>query len=354
MNIKTLALATTLITAPVGVTAATIAAKNNKAKTQIVQKGQDYQLTSQDYKTYVLPQYTTPQSPNDALLWTGIVNTYLSQSKEKRDSILNETLIKSLDITKDYNTRMDSIKNEAATTLEKLSDKTFQFLESNLDKVLINAKNEQENIINHCNTINEIDSITNDTKADKIILQSNYEEIIENTLGMSVEDFKNTYADEIKSLKDKKIPIIEPIPSPYILTEKERFVLDKINELNNNFEIAIVNDYSNIINHTVARSEKTISDVYSGISKLYNFERTQKYSDFEDFVENESQIVVKSFLEEIKEILDNPTGINPLVDNKSSKPFVRKYLEGGQLIIEVTNPKDKSVKRYNTEGMQIK
>ena len=79
----------------------------------------------------------------------------------------------------------------------------------------------------------------------------------------------------------------------------------------------------------------------------------QKF-DFEDFVEHESQIVVKSFLEEIKEILDNPTGINPVVDNKSSNPSVRKYLEGGKLIIEVTNPKDKSVKRYNTEGIQIK
>ena len=354
MNVKTLALATTLITVPVGVTAATIAAKNNKAETQVIQKTSQYKIDAQDYQTYVLPQYTTLSTPNETLPFTETVNTYLSQPKEKRDSILNETLTKSLAVTKNYNTRMDSIKNEVTTSLEQLSDKTIRFKETDLNKVLIVAKNEKENIFNLYNKMNEIDSITNGVKADKIIPQLNYEEIIENTLEMSLEDFKNTYADEIESLKDKEIPIIEPIPSPYMLTEKERFVLDKINELNNNFETAIVNDYSNIINHTVARSEKTISDVYSGISKLNNFERTQKYSDFEDFVENESQIVVKSFLEEMKEILDNPTGINSAVDNKSSKPFVRKYLEGGKLIIEVTNPKDKSVKRYNTEGMQIK
>lgn len=356
MNLKGLAIATTLIAAPIGATAATVAAKNQKAETQITQQAPDYQLSSQDYKTYVLPQFAASSTTNKELAMQDVAKAFLSQTEERRDSIINETFTKSLSAIKNYNNRMDSIQNAADTRLEELSDKIInaEFKATNLDKVLADAENEQNIIMNLYNKMNEIDSETNGAKAVEALPEADCEEIAENTLGMSLEEFESTYADELASLKDREIPMNEPIPSPYMLTEKERFVLDKINELNINLNTEFGKDYLKASNNTVARSEKTIDEVYSAISKLNDFNRTEEYSDFEDFVENESEIVVKAFLDEIQKLSDTPSGITSVSADKQNLPSVRKYVEDGKVIIEVTNPNDQSVKKYTTNGMEVK
>lgn len=357
MNLKGIALATTLIAAPIGATAATVAAKNKKADTQITQQASDYQLSSQDYQTYVLPQFQKAEiEPNEALPFTHIINKFFELSEEKRDSIINETVTKSLSAVKNYNNRMDSIQNVADTRLEELSDKIIkaEFKETNLNKVLTDAEEEKDSIINLYNKMNEIDSITNGAKAVKVLPEADYEEITENTLGMSLEEFESTYTEELASLKDREIPMNEPIPSPYMLTEKERFVLDKINELNINLNTEFGKDYLNASSNTVARSEKTIDDVYSAISQLNDFNRTHQYSDFEDFIKNESPIVIKAFLTELDKAANITTGTSSVTADKQNQPSVRKYIDDGKVIIEVKNPNNQSVKKYTTNGIEAK
>lgn len=360
MNIKGLMLAATLIGAPVGATAATISAKNKKADVQTTQTMPEYQLSAQDYYTFIIPQITKKltqkiDNPDNYLPLASFVEKYSAIPAEKRDSMINETTTKSLAIVRDFDDKMDSIKNEAVENRDAVASRfdNKKYKTSDLDYVLNTANNDCNKVMNLIDEANNIDRAVNNQKATEFDIEMNYSDITQNILGMTPEEFKNKYETELSKLKDKEIPFIEPIPSPYMLTEKERFVLDKVTLLEEALNQESIINYLKIENNTIQKSDKTIDDVYSALVKLHAFNRNLQYSTFVDFVTKESPIVVISFLKEVLNEIDNETGVDS-VTSDIKKPAIRKYTDGSKVIIEVTNPDDNSVKRYTTNGVEVK
>lgn len=355
MSVKSITLATAIIAAPIGINSA-MAMKNKNAESTTMQKTYDYQLSAQDYKTYVFPQIAgSPDRITQVLNLTQqekqeIVNKILNFSEKESDSFSTVISNKVFDSRTAFLDSMDSISANAekgiALINSQQSDKT-----TDLDKVLVNADTTYNNISKLYRTLNQIDVKANGPKANKLNAEeSSLQNVAEETLGMDLDKFRKTYKNELISLKNKTISTEQDKSKE--LTENELFVLDKISALESNFAKFNIEQYKNASDHAQERKSSAEFDIYSALTQLVNFIKDKDSNfDISKFLQNETRIVAEPFAEELVNLHITKTG-NIHSANKAS--LNRKIVRDGKVVIEVTNPKQGNVETFETNGNKIK